>query len=200
MSTLWISLFAALAIVGAAFRFQRFDRSRRLARLVGLELRPNCLLTRHPIAFVTTTRSLFQFDDPFAIDVPAYLREHGYEVLVLEIPKMANDSSAAVVASLDTMSERCHLIASSAHQSTLEAVAHHKHPMAASLTVVTDPRRPLRNASSQGRPSLKDFKPLPSAVESFEIAVDPERKPFWFESCFLELAISLAERDAMLSD
>ncbi|MEK7357581.1 MAG: hypothetical protein AAB250_14100 [Bdellovibrionota bacterium] len=193
MSTLWVSFLASLAFVGAAFRLHSILRARRLARLEGLELKPNCLLTRHPIAFLAAPRSLFRFFDPLSRDVPMYLREHGYEVAVVSAP--------LVFTTLDSMRERCHLIADSSHELTLKAVANKRHPMIASLTLIATPeRRPTRQTDSNRKPNLDDFKPLPSAIETFSVAKDPERKPFWFEARLLELAISLAERDAMLSD
>lgn len=206
MSTIGFSFLAALAIVGAAFVFHFRIRSHRLARLSGLELKPNCLLTRYPIAFVANPKSLFKFFDRLSDDVPAYLREHGYEVLVLEIPGRATDPARALIAALDSMSTRCHLIADSMHGSTFEMIANHKHPMVASLTLVSEPAqtRQPRLGRENHRPRLEDFKPLACAVETFEIAAASTThdgtKQFWFESRFLDLAISLAERDAMLSD
>lgn len=198
METLALSFAAALTIVGAAFCFQLLMRRRRRARLKGLELKPNCLLTRRPIAFVTRSRSLFSWGDPMADDVPGYLEEHGYDVLVVELPRKAADPARALIATLDAMRASCHLIASTSHRPLFETIANQKHPMVTSLTVIEDPEA---ERDDDRRPSLDDYKPLASAVETFVVARDERTKrPFGFEARILDLAISLAERDTMLND
>lgn len=49
------------------------------------ELKPNCLLTRWPILFVTGPRSLFYFSK-YWNHHSSYLAEHGYEVFTLHLP------------------------------------------------------------------------------------------------------------------
>lgn len=71
-----------LAILVAARWLSIRQRSKRL---VDLELRPNCLLTRSPIVFVTGRRSLFYFLN-YWNEIPGFLREHGYEVRVCSLP------------------------------------------------------------------------------------------------------------------
>ena len=49
------------------------------------ELKPNCLLTRHPVVFVTGLRSVFYFRK-YWNSYPQVLAEHGYEVFTLHLP------------------------------------------------------------------------------------------------------------------
>lgn len=49
------------------------------------ELKPNCLLTRWPILFITGRRSLFYFSK-YWNHYPSFLAEHGYEVFTLHLP------------------------------------------------------------------------------------------------------------------
>lgn len=50
-----------------------------------LVLRPNCLLTRRPLVFLTGPRSLFYYQKPWQ-SVFYYLSEHGYKVQVIKLP------------------------------------------------------------------------------------------------------------------
>jgi hypothetical protein len=49
------------------------------------QLKPNCLLTRHPVVFLTGPRSLF-YHRKYWNTFPALLAEHGYEVFTLSLP------------------------------------------------------------------------------------------------------------------
>lgn len=57
----------------------------RARREFSFELKPNCLLTRWPLLFVTGPRSLFYFKT-YWNSYPAFLAEHGYEVFTLHLP------------------------------------------------------------------------------------------------------------------
>lgn len=50
-----------------------------------LALRPNCLLTRYPLVFITGLRSLFHYR-PLAKDLQDFLIAHGYRVLCPAMP------------------------------------------------------------------------------------------------------------------
>jgi hypothetical protein len=49
------------------------------------ELKPNCLLTRKPVVFITGPRSVFYFRKYWNA-YPEILAEHGYEVFTLHLP------------------------------------------------------------------------------------------------------------------
>ena len=52
----------------------------RLKRNINFELRPNCLMTRHPLVFIPGRFSFFYFSK-YWNNIPQYLKEHGYEVI-----------------------------------------------------------------------------------------------------------------------
>ncbi len=54
-------------------------------RKQSFELKPNCLLTRKPVVFVTGPRSIFYFRKYWNA-YPEILAEHGYEVFTLPLP------------------------------------------------------------------------------------------------------------------
>jgi hypothetical protein len=49
------------------------------------KLKPNCLLTRHPILFLSGKKSLFYFMSYWNM-IPGYLQSHGYDVEELNLP------------------------------------------------------------------------------------------------------------------
>ena len=232
MGTLGLSALLATVFVGSAVAVQILERKRNRARLKGLELRPNCLLTRYPIAFVAGRRSLFRLTDHWNC-IPHYLREHGYEVLVIE-PAPGKSPLNSITAALGEAGGRFHLIADSSGEALLQGVARAKMANVASLTVVRN-----EVAREEQEPvvfSADALTPLPSAVEIFNVKrptgplaiydraalallwlhnlvfmrgkkIDPtetgaglSRAAWKLEARFLDLAISLAERDARWSD
>lgn len=70
----------ALFIAGVAFTHNYY----RNQNVLEVELKPNCLLTRYPILFITGYKSLFYFMNYFNHQ-PDFLKEHGYEVVVLNL-------------------------------------------------------------------------------------------------------------------
>lgn len=57
----------------------------RARQQVSFDLKPNCLLTRWPLVFVTGPRSLFYFSNYWNL-YTVFLAEHGYEVFTLHLP------------------------------------------------------------------------------------------------------------------
>lgn len=225
MATLAMAALSAFTLVGAVVLFQLDRRRIRRRRLEGLELRPDCLLTRYPIAFLSGPRSLFWLFDHWN-DVPTYLREHGFDVIVIE--PADNGAKNSVLEALGELSGLHHLIADSSQRVLLESLARAKHEKVASLTLITSRHEP---ESDVGRLSPEALRPFDVAIESFEIRDVPlaldwrERlamfllrlhglaigggrriraletgavkgRTVWaIENRFLDLAISLAERD-----
>ena len=222
--------FLSAMILALGVLFQILERRHRHRRFNTLELKPNCLLTRYPIAFLSGPRTLFRLFDHWN-SVPLYLREHGYEVYVIE-PAGAQQSRRSermesVQSALQTLG-RCHVIADGSLEQDLEDLASLRPFNVASFTVVKTPDRG-RYASRDHLVSPRDLKP--SLVDVFTIqgaSVDgwmaklklvllmahnfliqkrsafvhpfetAEISPSSFanEARFLDLAISLAERDA----
>ncbi len=71
----------AIAILALAI----LSNQARSRQQVSFELKPNCLLTRWPLVFVTGPRSLFYFSTYWNL-YTVFLAEHGYEVFTLHLP------------------------------------------------------------------------------------------------------------------
>jgi hypothetical protein len=189
----------------------------RTLRLRDLELKPNCLLTRYPIVFLTGRRSIFYFKN-YWNQIPNFLFEHGYEVEILELPWKGDAlRSAAAQIKLSRRERPCHLIADSSQLEELEAIVALNLPTVVSATVTT-----LAKVSSV-KPD--DLKPRASGVQTLvlpplkqlsikaiflsihnlmfgkstaaaEVGANSPADTFLVERKYLEHAISLAEHDA----
>lgn len=62
-----------------------FSNQARTRQEIPFELKPNCLLTRYPLLFVTGPRSIFYFKSYWNL-YPVFLAEHGYEVFTVHLP------------------------------------------------------------------------------------------------------------------
>lgn len=74
-----------ILIPALVFTFAVLSNLYREHRHYKITLKPNCLLTRHPVVFVTGLRSLFYFRKYWNA-YPEILAEHGYEVFTLHLP------------------------------------------------------------------------------------------------------------------
>ena len=178
----------------------RYALARSLAnRLERLDLRPNCLLTRHPILFIAGARRLFRPFDRWR-EAPAYLREHGYDVLEISTargPMQAN----AILEAIRAVDGKLHVIGDARAERLMGELARAKEPRIASLTLLKPPGTAAPSASIRSAFSPDDLRPLDTALESFE--VDEKAigdAPWTVEGKVLDLAISLAERDAGCCD
>ena len=104
--------------------------------LKNLVLRPNCLITPSPLAFVPGPSSLFFYDKPFAW-LPEFLFEHGYKTNVIRLPfryKKARTLAFKKWLSLNH-TEHFHFIL--AHKTYLEFKDLIPKSMVASMTLLT---------------------------------------------------------------
>ena len=220
-----VLVFSAVSLIFSV-GFQFYERRTRARRFQCLEIKQNCLLTRYPIVFLSGPRTVFRLFDHWN-SVPIYLREHGYEVYVIEPQgKKRAERTSSVLSAIESLG-RCHLIADGSLEADLEEIASLRPLGLASSTVVKTPDR-LRAAARPAVLSPRDLRP--SLVENFTIqgsSVDgwaaksklillmahnfliqrrssfvhpfetAEISPSSFvsEARFLDLAISLAERD-----
>jgi hypothetical protein len=169
MSVFLSAAFFAASFIVASLMVQLAKKQRRKLRLRGLELTPNCLLTRYPIAFLSGPRTLFRFLDHWN-DVPLYLREHGYEVLIIEPSgRTPKERVEATAKALRENGGRCHLIADASLEADMELIAELGIPTLSSLTVVKNPERKVTGLKSASQISIADLKPRRSAIEVFEI-------------------------------
>lgn len=81
MAFILFVLSSSVILIGLAILSNRL----RAAQVFHFELKPNCLLTRWPILFITGPRTLFYFSSYWNIYSP-FLAEHGYETFTLHLP------------------------------------------------------------------------------------------------------------------
>jgi hypothetical protein len=237
-----VAVLCAFALIAGAVVIQNSLQKARRVALKRLTLKPNCLLTRHPIAFLSGEKSLFHLHDHWNA-IPGFLKEHGYDVMVIE-PPSRGDRPKAVIKALDAHDGKLHLIADLSQEPDLREIARAGSGKIATLTLIKNPSRPEEAQALGKRPSAEDLKPIDSSILTFETAPAPEylkppdfasrcsslllwahnltrpkrhatkrrqvdpwetgvvqTTPPWFvESRFLDLAISLAERDAQWCD
>jgi hypothetical protein len=166
MTTLFAPLALAVTVVATLYAFQLRRKRTREALLKQLELRPNCLLTRYPIVFVGGPRSLFRPFDHWN-SIPAFLREHGYEVIVLDPPFRKSLDATSVAHALKELATRAHVIADSSFEEEMEKLARNGREVStASLTLV---RNRVRSSKQAIGNRLEDLKPFETALEVFEI-------------------------------
>jgi pimeloyl-ACP methyl ester carboxylesterase len=187
MITLLVALGFGCSFLGLGVLFQFWRRKSRTMLLCDLELRPNCLLTRHPLVFISGRSSPFRLFDHWNL-IPGFLHEHGYETLILEPVALIGHSvgsAASLIAALDDLPECSHLIATSCSRRELEAIANSKHHKIASLTVVENPARLnwlsrlISNLTKWVQPlTTTQLRPLANAVETFELSSVPRKRRF----------------------
>jgi hypothetical protein len=193
----WIVFIIASAVAGLAFVILAFVtqmslQRRRLKRFQDLELIPNILLTRHPVLFVGRNRSLFRLSGDF-LELPIYLKEHGFQVEEVELQTRGMNSTAvlAAVSSLlrSSVTLKTHLFLSADFadlaRDLARDLAFDGHPGLASLTVI-------------GPHKINHLHLRPPRVP---LHVRPDLKPrlanfdFQTERSALDHVVSLAESD-----
>jgi hypothetical protein len=157
-------------IVGVRFMSVRL----RSKRLENLELRPNCLLTRSPLVFITGRRSLFYFLN-YWNEIPGFLREHGYDVKVCSLPWRGVDSRYQVLADfIERSPQPVHLIADSTSKVEVEKLL----------------------LTKRGRLSSFQFAEDITGACRLEDAIGLNNDGMWsVESLYLDHAIALAENE-----
>lgn len=86
---------AFLILLFSVFAVSSITNVYRQRRSYKIQLKPNCLLTRHPIVFVTGPRSIFYFKKYWNA-YPEILTEHGYEVFTLHLPWSGSQRGAVL--------------------------------------------------------------------------------------------------------
>ncbi len=134
-----------LFLLGFATNFYRERRSYRI------NLKPNCLLTRHPLVFVTGPRSIFYFKKYWNA-YPEILTEHGYEVFTLHLPWSGPARGTFLQNFLDEqngLQKKFHFILDEITQKELSKYFEHS-PVATSLTL-------FKSSNQQSTPSKNIF-------------------------------------------
>jgi hypothetical protein len=122
----------AVSVLGFAL-LTNYYRERRAYKI---KLKPNCLLTRHPVVFVTGLRSLFYFRKYWNA-YPEMLAEHGYEVFTLHLPWRGPTRLQRLQEFLQAApeSKKFHFVCDEATQWEFRAVFA-QHPALASVTIL----------------------------------------------------------------
>jgi len=174
MAVLVLALASAVILISAAIAFQLFRQKERRRAVSNLELKPNCLLTRYPLVFLSGRRSPFRLFDHWN-EIPLYLREHGYDVWEIETVPGPNPAGAILSAINELPAAKCHLIGDHSTLQELEDLARSKHPKIASLTCVRNPK--TRAQTKPRKPTPEDLKPLESAIEYLGLEpAEPQNK------------------------
>lgn len=166
MRLLLTALFSSFFFILVAIALQIRHRKVRQRKLSTLELRPNCLLTRYPIVFLSGRKSLFRLFDHWN-SIPFFLREHGYEVVVIE--PAPRDPARSVIEILDELKTKGHFIFDSSQHDEIEELARYGHRKIASLTCVrrTGAQTSLRRSRTR-KLTADQLRPLATAIEYFE--------------------------------
>jgi hypothetical protein len=160
---------AAIGVVIGALYFQSALEIRRKARLKNLQLIENCLLTRHPIAFISPERGLFHRTSHWH-EIPQFLREHGYDIFEIELPPIKHNQLSATLASLNDFSIACHLIADSSQEELLTQLANSKCAHLCSLTMVRNRDSSIQlNHHSTKNLTAMDLKPFNLPITNFVV-------------------------------
>ena len=239
-----IALMSGLSFLPVIFTLQIIVHNHRRRRLQELELRPNCLLTRFPILLIAGQRSIFR---PFHYwnEIPDYLREHGYEVIVLDPTGWRAPKAIEIIKAVATFDKRVHVVADATLESELTELAQASNVSIETLNLITyasgfQGTRHQKEITRSGVASeTVSLKPLPIPITSLNLAESSNKLQvrsgcistlsaafFWahkrfsfqngkpvhpaanghtltyswqLEGYFLDLAISLAERDARWS-
>jgi len=88
-----------------ALAFAIFTNLYREHRRYPFALKPNCLLTRKPVVFITGPRSIFYFRKYWNA-YPEILAEHGYEVFTLALPWRGQERSQCLQMYLEKQAAR----------------------------------------------------------------------------------------------
>lgn len=166
MATLAVFFLAGFALLLGAIVFQTRRERGRSRQMLALELEPNCLLTRHPLVFLAGKRNLFKINDHWNL-IPRFLREHGYEVLVLEPPSRTR-TEASLLKALDDLPEACHLIADTSLEYVLETFSRLNHPRIATLTLIRQFSAGLGPRTTKPADPAS-LRPPSHAIETFEV-------------------------------
>ncbi len=152
--------------------FAVFILNYRRNKLIPVEkLKPNCLLTRSPIIFISGKRSFFYFGS-YWNQVPNYLMEHGYEVFELNLPwrnekKRLQELESFLKLSINSDDLQYHIILDEVcHEEFSELIAQYS-PLLQSLNIV-------KANNPNHKISTIDLQPL--QVPTYDITISTRPK------------------------
>lgn len=133
-----------------------FSNQARFRQDLPFELKPNCLLTRWPVLFVTGHRSLFYFKSYWNAYTP-FLAEHGYEVFTLHLPWKSTEQRCQRLMQFlkqqENQQRQFHLfLDSNTFSEFADLFREHKFTVIRSLTEIHGPEHPRHNLSLSAFP------------------------------------------------
>lgn len=155
MDVIILTLSLAVFFLGLALLTNRARRRKDVA----FELKPNCLLTRWPVLFLTGPRSMFYFSSYWNLYTP-YLAEHGYEVFTLHLPwnnpRLRQERFEYFLNQQESQNRKFHLVLDTPTFTEFQDVLRKRSPSVMSITRICD------SGKDTGPGDLRAF-PLPVA-------------------------------------
>ncbi|MFV3410452.1 hypothetical protein ACNH6C_17715 [Bdellovibrio bacteriovorus] len=137
MDVIVFTLSLAVFFLGLALMTNRARRHKDVA----FELKPNCLLTRFPMLFVTGPRSMFYFSTYWNLYTP-YLAEHGYEVFTLHLPwnktRLRQQRFEYFLNQQESQNRKFHLVLDTPTFLELQDILRKQSPSVVSITRICD--------------------------------------------------------------
>lgn len=155
MDIILLAMATTVFLLGLALMSNRARRRQEIA----FELKPNCLLTRWPLLFVTGPRSIFYFSSYWNL-YTVFLAEHGYEVFTLHLPWNKKDLRKVrfeyFLKQQEDLGRRFHLVIDApTWQEFQDLLRQRRSNCVISITEITDP--------GQSRPQGLQAFPIPTA-------------------------------------
>nr|BFD62631.1 hypothetical protein BdHM001_13120 [Bdellovibrio sp. HM001] len=155
MDILLLAMTTTVFLLGLALMSNRARRRQNVA----FELKPNCLLTRWPLLFVTGPRSIFYFSTYWNL-YTVFLAEHGYEVFTLHLPwnkaDLRKERFEHFLKQQEDLGRRFHLVVDTpTWQEFQDLLRHRRSSSVLSITEITD--------AGQNSPQALQAFPIPTA-------------------------------------
>lgn len=168
MDVVVLTLSLAVFFLGLALLTNRARRRKDVA----FELKPNCLLTRWPLLFLTGPRSMFYFSTYWNLYTP-YLAEHGYEVFTLHLPwnnpRLRQERFEYFLNQQESLNRKFHLVLDTPTFMEFQDILRKRSPSVMSITRICDSEKD----SSPG-----DLRGFPLPVAEIEMADTPKGSLF----------------------
>lgn len=191
-------LYLVLVLSVSALTTLLYLNKRRASQEIQFDLKPNCLLSRYPLIFITGHRSLFYFLK-YWNQIPDFLAEHGYQVFTLPLPwrnhQQRLNQLRRVLQDFEQRQQKFHFFFDMTSLPEVEALLEKTHYQCIeSLTLVHN--RSLNTTLS------RRLRPLSKAIEELAFSQDlAPKKILGVQAglsefhCYLDRAQFLAERD-----